>query len=539
MADLSENDPAIGGLDALVVAASKVSAKKQFGLEFIDPTLQVGNTSQLLTSVLNQQSEKEPLEAISSLLNNPAVVSLIAEYNLKKSHRTPSLYTQLLSSGSGNSVGPSQPPATPAQQTRYGRISRPPLHAPATPTHRESDGIQSDSQIQAIKDALENVVREEGDVTYDSLPHAVSRQHSLSAGGIGDRFWRNSEASSGGWPAETLAQAQDVSSREAFSRVAALGANVTMSDAVGERGKGRLIRKRDTSELSQSDDQAKDQSEEDGLPAWPLPPHGKGGRKNMPRDELLARRRARNRVAAQQSRQKKKQYFGSLEDRLAEKDQVYNQLENHCRGLEREIELLRKTITEAGIQLPSFVSGLYLSHPVPTASHPIHPSFPSSLPVDVIRMPETPGEMFFHDLLNMDEDDNDDEFIPPSSPKRDGDSEESDAEDEPEEPVRKRTRRRGRAASPEPERQEAEDEDEDLFLPIIDVPVPPRPHADEEHEALVKQAMNELHVDTPEELMNVVRKMAETAEYGGVTEEQVRMLSKLLALGQAQGVSVW
>lgn len=83
----------------------------------------------------------------------------------------------------------------------------------------------------------------------------------------------------------------------------------------------------------------------------------------------------------------------------------------------------------------------------------------------------------------------------------------------------------------------AEDEDEDLFLPIVDVPVPPRDNEDQQK--LVKQAMTELHVDTPEQLMNVVKKMVETAEFGGVTEEQVGMLSKLLALGQAQGVSVW
>jgi hypothetical protein len=34
-----------------------------------------------------------------------------------------------------------------------------------------------------------------------------------------------------------------------------------------------------------------------GLPEWPLPPKGPRSRKTMPRDEMLARRRARNRVA--------------------------------------------------------------------------------------------------------------------------------------------------------------------------------------------------------------------------------------------------
>lgn len=37
----------------------------------------------------------------------------------------------------------------------------------------------------------------------------------------------------------------------------------------------------------------------DGLPIWPLPPTGRGGRKQMPKDEMLARRRARNRLAGE------------------------------------------------------------------------------------------------------------------------------------------------------------------------------------------------------------------------------------------------
>ena len=35
------------------------------------------------------------------------------------------------------------------------------------------------------------------------------------------------------------------------------------------------------------------------LPAWPLPPSGPGGRRRMPKDELLARRRARNRLSGE------------------------------------------------------------------------------------------------------------------------------------------------------------------------------------------------------------------------------------------------
>lgn len=255
-----------------------------------------------------------------------------------------SLYTQLLSGSSGG-----QPPATPVQQTRYGRISRPPIHAPGTPGRINEHG-GSDSQIQAIKDALENVSQQEGegDVSYDSLVGAVVPS------GAESRFWRPGGEGSGptSWvgDAETLAQAADASHRAALNRAAAMGANVT-GDAGEEQAKGN---NRGTTEMSMStDEDGRAPDKEGNLPEWPLPPSGKGGRKNMPRDELLARRRARNRVAgdflfmfrlvmeinckaAQESRKKKKQFFGSLAERLQEKEAAYNELETHCRNLERE-----------------------------------------------------------------------------------------------------------------------------------------------------------------------------------------------------------
>ncbi|XAO22743.1 hypothetical protein I312_101517 [Cryptococcus bacillisporus CA1280] len=504
------NDPTMGGLDALVAAASSVSAGKNrrqqpdnIAMDMIDPALhnESGDTS-------------NAVETISNLLANPAVVSLIAEYNAKKGHRQVSLYTQLLSGSTGG-----QPPATPVQQTRYGRISRPPIHAPGTPGRINEHG-GSDSQIQAIKDALENVSQQEGegDVSYDSLVGAVVPS------GAESRFWRPGGEGTGptSWvgDAETLAQAADASHRAALNRAAAMGANVT-GDAGEEQAKGN---NRGTTEMSMStDEDGRVPDKEGNLPEWPLPPSGKGGRKNMPRDELLARRRARNRVAAQESRKKKKQFFGSLAERLQEKEAAYNELETHCRNLEREIELLRKTVTDANLPLPNFTPEVHVPAAVSGGETPA----PAA---------ETLTELAFSELFNIDDnDDNDADFVPPSSPKRDSDSEDSDDEVDEELPRRKKTKR---AQEQEQEAEPmAEDEDEDLFLPIVDVPVPPRDNEDQQK--LVKQAMTELHVDTPEQLMNVVKKMVETAEFGGVTEEQVGMLSKLLALGQAQGVSVW
>ncbi|WRT67349.1 uncharacterized protein IL334_004320 [Kwoniella shivajii] len=535
-----KTDPTMGGLDALVAAASSVAGQGK-------NRVNRGITSDMIDPALQNSDSSDVADAMSSFLSNPAVVQLIAEYNAKKQHRHVSLYTQLLS---GSAI-PNNTPDTPIQQTRSGRISRPPVYQPpANPlqqffdqSHNQdishnlpptSTSIAGDqTQLQAIKDALENVTasNETADAaSYDALLQAVNNDSSS-----GSRFWRNNDLLPNwtGIEATTLAQAA-----ETIIPQRNLGHGLPNGKPISDGS-----RKRSASLMESTGDESGDSpggkrfrgEEGEGLPIWPLPPTGKGGRKNMPREELLARRRARNRVAAQESRKKKKEFFGTIADRLKDREQNYDQLHAHCRKLELEVEALQKVILGAGLELPADIPTPIDTLPGPSTLLPFTDDTPMSL--DSI----TPGsDLPFHDIFTIDDNDADDlDFIPPSSPKRDSESEDSDDDEEDPLPkVKKGKRRQGQTKETTGDHALlAEDVEEDLFLPIEDVPVPPRD--EEDQHKVMKQAMNELHVDTPQQLMGVIKKMVETAGYGGVTEEQVGMLSKLLALGQAQGMSVW
>ncbi|KAK8869604.1 hypothetical protein IAR55_000171 [Kwoniella newhampshirensis] len=555
------NDPTMGGLDALVAAASSVAAgkgrsRRDIPMDLIDPALQ-GDTN-------DASASKDTADAIGALLSNPAVMQLIAEYNAKKQKRHVSLYTQLLS---GSAI-PSNTPDTPIQQTRSGRISRPPVHPPPNPFQQlmyggggnlfgsnVAGGLgggmngsagtgngTSDSQLQAIKEALENVSAQADDTTnYDALIQAVGGDPSSNS----SRFWRNPDLQTGsswsGVDAQTLAQATEASQRVLGH---GLPSNGKASSSSRKRSASAMESTEDESVESPGGKRYRISADGEGLPAWPLPPTGKGGRKNMPRDELLARRRARNRVAAQESRKKKKEFFGTIADRLKHREDEYAELEAHCQDLEQEIEALKKIVLGAGLQLPGNIPSTLSSASVggPSQSTPFGDT-PGSVDTSTGLLP-------FQDLFTIDDNDADDaDFVPPSSPKPDSESDDSESDEE--EATSKSRKKKGgtrRASKFQDEDDEdefgngdgapiAEDEEEDLFLPIEDVPVYPR--GEEDEQTVIKQAMNELHVDTPQELMGVIKKMVETAGYGGVTEEQVGMLSKLLALGQAQGMSVW
>ncbi|WVQ98935.1 hypothetical protein IAU59_006067 [Kwoniella sp. CBS 9459] len=557
MTTKDNNDPTMGGLDALVAAASSVAdrngknraaaaaavAARGITLDMIDPALTGGSNT------------NEVADAMSLFLTNPAVVQLIAEYNAKKQHRHVSLYTQLLS---GSAV-PSLNHDTPVQQTRSGRISRPPVYPPVSQLQHlfanassapapHTAPVTGDTQIQAIKDALENVSAstQADPSSYDALIQAVAEDPNSSS-----RFWRNNDLANPNWAgieAGTLAQAAEASQRVLGHGLPPSNGDVRSGNS-GKRGVSTL----DSLDGESTDDpDNKRQRTADGevLPEWPLPPTGKGGRKNMPRDELLARRRARNRVAAQESRKKKKEFFGSIADRLKDREDAYDQLEAHCQRLEKEVEALKKVILGAGLELPTNLPVAPVSLPLPTP----RPSTVAA-PIDDTPMSLDISHNFdsFNDLFTIDDNDAEDgDFIPPSSPKRDSESDDSDADEEDviAQPKSKKGKKNKRSPKDGPESGNgndneaeenetpmAEDVEEDLFLPIEDVPVPPRDEEDQEQ--VMKQAMTELHVDTPQELMGVIKKMVETAGYGGVTEEQVGMLSKLLALGQAQGMSIW
>ncbi|ODN83298.1 hypothetical protein L202_01467 [Cryptococcus amylolentus CBS 6039] len=572
------SDDTMGGLDALVAAASSVREGKRgkaagngkdasaanIAMDMIDPSLH------------NENGDKLNPSALKALLNAPHIRSYLAEYYASNPS---SLSAQLFAGGAPTAQSAPGPP-TPAQVTRYGRISRP-SGLPPTPGRSSSAAAAggssetggNDTQLQLIKDALENVqgAGSEGqasDTQYEGLAN-------LASGQAEGRFWKTGEnsAASAAWDgAETLQAA--------------------LKDSDGQNKRPRV-------RSGPSED--KEEGNEPELPQWPLPPTGKGGRKAMPRDELLARRRARNKVAAQESRKRKKMHYGTLEEQLQEKDNLYAELQTHCRNLERELELTKRVLTNSGIPHPHFVPEVHAPLPPrsrtsteePDAARPrsgrsagssaptpgVHaedysslaslsmvPSAPTPAPNPVSAPPAGPAELAFSDLFNIDEDDNDADFVPASSPgARESDSEDSEEEEVEESRPRKKARGaansssakgKGKAkakqvneeeidelATPSPETpasgDEDDDEEENLFLPIEDVPIPPRDHAAEEQTRVMEQAMKELGVETPEELMEAVRKLVETTDHGGVTPAQVGTLTRLLALGQAQGMNVW
>ena len=176
---------------------------------------------------------------------------------------------------------------TPVQQTRSGRISRPPINPPPRPLLQTL--ATADQSATAIRTPLEDSAPQVG-VTpnYEALYQAMNDGVAGNAGQLGQAdggFWRGGDdpIAASSWightptPEETLAKWRK-RKRE-------------VSDTEEDSGSGL------------EDDTPGRYGVDAGsglpLPAWPLPPSGPKSRKNMPRDELLARRRARNRVAGE------------------------------------------------------------------------------------------------------------------------------------------------------------------------------------------------------------------------------------------------
>lgn len=134
---------------------------------------------------------------------------------------------------------------------------------------------------------------------------------------------------------------------------------------------------------------------------------------------------------------------------------------------------------------------------------------------------------------DLPEEPEDEDFVPPTSPKPGSESESSDEEDEGE----------PETFSPEPaaqnkgeehekrgeKRKRSEDEgDEDMFLPIRDVPIP--------MESVYAEAMAALGVRSKSELTKVVTRIVEGASRGHVSADEVDVLRRLVLIAEAQGM---
>ncbi|KAK4686397.1 hypothetical protein P7C73_g3723, partial [Tremellales sp. Uapishka_1] len=426
--------PPMEGFQALVAAATSLSGEaskargKQVGMDMIDPALQNGNDAESVTT-----------RALAALFANPGLLHLLG--------------------------GASQPapldPSTPMQQTRYGRISRPPLAAP-------NPNFLSDLETTEAK--RPPAPSTSSQQTYEALIQ-VERNWEDVLGDVGPN-----------WGAQTLAQAVDP--RE-----------TSVSTGTDEEGPRIAIGK---------------DGQPVALPAWPLPPSGPNSRKNMPKEEMLARRRARNRVAAIESRKKKRSHMEEVEHRLQEKENAYTELQMRYHLLEQEVETLRQIVQKAGLKAPPPLEPISLPQPT-IALESLQPTAQFQLPFDT-----------YFNIDDMDADD-DEEFIPPSSPAKQDESD-SEMEDETPGPSRAAPRRgKKRALSPETE-------DEDLFLPIVDVPIPTS-----SLEELQKDAMAALGVSNQKDLARLVQKMIDSATSGGSMDENGEGLRFLRDIAQKGG----
>ena len=230
--------------------------------------------------------------------------------------KLPNLFSAL-ESGSGTNTH------TPFQQTRSGRISRPPVNPPQYSLLQalaaEADTPNFDSLLEAVSSG--NKAKVSGSEPGVGALGGLGGESAVGPrNGMGmiyktkrderaDLWGLAKDGESGGdsWTAQTLADAQNRATSKRHR---------PLELSTGDEGDG--------------------EDEERELPQWPLPPSGPGGRKGMPRDEMLARRRARNRVAAIASRRKKREFVGGLEGRLREKESEYHALEAHCQTLEQQ-----------------------------------------------------------------------------------------------------------------------------------------------------------------------------------------------------------
>lgn len=143
-------------------------------------------------------------------------------------------------------------------------------------------------------------------------------------------------------------------------------------------------------------------------------------------------------------------------------------------------------------------------------------------------------------FLNIDDDENDGDFLPQSSPRPVSDSEPSDNEAEAEadatgagtgtKRILSRSKKGKRRIQEEDEEfVDPEVWDEDLFLPIEDVPIPPPPPR------LSKDTMQSMGVGSKEELGKAISEML-VAGKEGMTAETLEQMRGLLRLMGKKGV---
>lgn len=185
----------------------------------------------------------------------------------------------------------------------------------------------------------------------------------------------------------------------------------------------------------------------------------------------------------------------------------------------------------------------------PKATFSTTPAMPNSLPSvpNPLDAPTVVGDfvggddydtmsisaLFDLDAAMEEDDPNDTNFVPPTSPKHDGSDYESDFEEE--QPSRKRARTESDSEDDEEDALEIEvhydddEEEEDLFMPIEDVPHPDP--ADPETDNRIAGVMAALKVHTYKELRDKLAGMVN--QQSSLAPEQVEMVRRLLLVARS------
>ena len=243
--------------------------------------------------------------------------------------------------------------ATPFQQTRSGRISRPPTQ----PSYDFLQALTADGDSSTFESLLGMLsgtgsVMGSGSATMNTGHSGGQAQDPMNAGygtlnTLGNshsntpidlngninatNMAANAMSGTSNWTAQTLADAagQHSVQFDLSPMTEDEGNHGSNRNSSGTGVNGRTVK----------------------LPEWPLPPQGPGSRLAMSAEEIAARRRARNRVSgriktwlsndkkltiAMETRRKQKEHIDGIEKQAQQVQHAYTVLQAHCKNLEHQ-----------------------------------------------------------------------------------------------------------------------------------------------------------------------------------------------------------
>lgn len=238
-----------------------------------------------------------------SLFTNPIFVSALAASSQtaatassghsQSQHNNTHLYTQLLSS---NMPQPAMSAPTPFQQTRSGRISRPPTQ----PSYDFLQALTADGDSGNFESLLGILVgsgntSNTNGTSMSGGNGSIQAMSGMNTAGTGFGTLNNMGGSQTNTPSHVNTNPNTGSTNTA-SHAMSSGNNwtaQTLADAAGQH----TVQFDLPSVVEDRSHNSGNSTTALKLPEWPLPPQGPGSRLAMSAEEIAARRRARNRAA--------------------------------------------------------------------------------------------------------------------------------------------------------------------------------------------------------------------------------------------------